>query len=270
MKINNIKFNIRIKGRGKPLIWGHGLTSSMNGEDTMNLFKWGDFSKDIQLIRYDARGHGRTQSTYIPDHYRWQHLAEDMTAIADALHLDMYFAGGQSMGCAAAIYAALRVPHRIKGLVLVTPPTAWEKRKAHSGYYNKMARTGGLLGGRLLAKLVSRRLKNGSPDWLTGAPEQKIKSTVEGLRSINRKTLSALFKGASLTDLPPREVLQALDMPALILAWSGDPGHPLEVAVELNGLLLKSDLVVANEYADVEKWPLLIESFVSGIEWIDY
>lgn len=262
MKINNIKFNIRVQGRGKPLIWGHGLTSSMEGEDALNIFRWSDFPDNIQLIRYDARGHGGTESSYLPDHYHWHNLAEDMTAIADALHLDTYWAGGQSMGCATAIYAALKVPHRIKGLVLATPPIAWEKRKAHFEYYNRMARTGGLLGGRLLARLVDRRLKHTPPGWLAGAPEEKLKRTTEGLKTIGRKTLSILFKGAALTDLPPKKVIQALDIPALILAWAGDPGHPLETAFELNGLLVKSDLVVAKEYADVEKWPLLIEGFV--------
>lgn len=264
MKIDNIKFNIRIRGQGKPFIWGHGLTSSMNGEDALNLFKWGDFSKNIRLIRYDARGHGKTQSTYTPDHYRWRHLAEDMTSIADALHLDAYAAGGQSMGCATAIHAALKVPHRIKGLVLVTPPTAWEKRKAHAAYYYRMARTGGLLGGRLLAALVNRRLKNDPPDWLAGAPETKIRSTAEGLKSIRRKTLSVLFKGAALTDLPPKEAIQSIDIPALILAWTGDQGHPVEIASELNALLPQSCLAVAKKYEDVERWPQLIENFVSG------
>jgi pimeloyl-ACP methyl ester carboxylesterase len=267
MKIDNINFNVRIQGRGTPLIWGHGLASSMKGEDALNLFKWGGFSKNIRLIRYDARGHGKTQSTYAPDHYRWQHLAEDMTAIADALHLDTYAAGGQSMGSATAIHAALKVPHRIKGLVLATPPTAWKKRKAHTSYYYKMARRSGLLGGRLLAGLVNRGLKNAPPDWLAGAPETKIKSTAEGLKSIGRKTLSVLFKGAALTDLPPKEAIQSIDIPALILAWTGDPGHPIEVAVELNELLPNSDLVVAKNYADVQKWSLLIESFISGLQW---
>jgi pimeloyl-ACP methyl ester carboxylesterase len=266
MKINNIKFNIRIQGRGKPLIWGHGLTSSMIGEDALNLFRWGEFSKNMQIIRYDARGHGETESTYLPDHYRWQHLAEDMTAIADALNLDTYSAGGQSMGCATAIHAALKVPHRIKGLVLVTPPTAWEKRKAHAAYYARMARTGGLFGGRLLAGLVNRRLKNNPPDWLAGAPEAKIKSTAVGLKSIRRKTLSVLFKGAALTDLPPREVIQSIDTPVLILAWAGDQGHPVEVADELNALLPRSSLGVAKQYSDIEKWPQRIEDFISGID----
>lgn len=237
----------------------------MDGEDALDIFKWNDFSKEIQVIRYDARGHGGTESSYTPGHYHWQSLADDMTAIADALHVDSYMAGGQSMGCAAAIYAALKVPHRVEGLILVTPPTAWEKRKGKSDSYRKMAKASALLGGKLLAKLVYRRLKNDLPDWLAGAPGEKIRSTMEGLKSMDRKTLSVLYKGAALTDLPPKDIIHAIDIPALILAWTGDPGHPLEIAVELSKLLPRSNLVVAEEYADVEKWPRLMQDFIIDI-----
>ncbi len=41
-----------------------------------------------------------------------------------------FVAGGSSMGCATSIYAALLAPERMKALVLVIPPTAWETRAA--------------------------------------------------------------------------------------------------------------------------------------------
>ena len=181
IEINKVEFSVRISGQGRSFIWGHGLTSSMEGEDAQNIFRWNEFPKTIQLVRYDARGHGATAASKEPHHYHWRSLAEDMTAIADALHIDTFVAGGQSMGCATAIYAALKVPRRIEGLILVTPPTAWEKRKRMSDSYRKMAETSALLGGRLLAKSAIRGLINDPPDWLVGAPEEKLRSTTEGL-----------------------------------------------------------------------------------------
>lgn len=253
-------------GHGKALVWGHGLTSSMAGEDALDIFRWNEFPNNIQLIRYDARGHGETESTYKPEDYRWPQLAEDMAAIADALHLDTYLAGGQSMGCATSIHAALKVPRRVNGLILVNPPTAWEMRKGQTDAYKKMAKAGHFLGGRLLAKIVNRRLRNVLPDWLQGAPEEMAANTVEGLKKMNRRTLSTLFSGAALTDLPPKDVVQSIGIPALILAWTGDPTHPIEIAVELNRLLPQSKLVVAKAYSDVERWPKVIQDFVSGID----
>jgi pimeloyl-ACP methyl ester carboxylesterase len=239
------------------------LTSSMDGEDALDLFGWNEFSSNIQLIRYDARGHGNTAPSYVSAHYHWQSLADDMTAVADALQVDSYMAGGQSMGCATAIYAALKDPRRIRGLVLATPPTAWEKRKAVSVAYRKMAQTDALLGGRQLAELAFRRLRNSPPDWLSGAPDEKIRSTLEGLKTMDCKTLSALYAGAAETDLPPREAILAIDVPALILAWTGDPGHPLEIAVELSQLLPRCNLVVAERFSDIERWPGLMQAFIS-------
>jgi pimeloyl-ACP methyl ester carboxylesterase len=265
VKTGEIEFDVRISGQGRPFIWGHGLTSSMDGEDALDIFKWNDFSNKIRLIRYDARGHGGTAPSYLPDDYHWRCLAEDMTAIADALDMERYMAGGQSMGCATAIYAALKVPHRIEGLVLVTPPTAWEKREAMSGIYRKTAKTSALLGGKLLAKLAFRRLRNDLPDWLAGAPEDKIRSTTKGLAAMGRRTLSVIFQGAALTDLPPKDVIRSIHIPALILAWTGDSGHPVEIAAELNRLLPRSSLVVAKDFSDIEMWPRLMQAFISGI-----
>jgi pimeloyl-ACP methyl ester carboxylesterase len=223
MRINDIGFNVRVSGQGRPFIWGHGLTSSMDGEDALDIFGWNDFANNIQLVRYDARGHGGTESSYIPGHYHWKFLADDMTAIADALHIDMFMAGGQSMGCASAIYAALKAPRRIEGLVLVTPATAWEMRKGVSDSYRKMAKSSALLGGKLLAKMAERRLKSDPPDWLAGAPEETIGNAMIGLKTMDRKTLSVLYEGAALTDLPSKDVIRSIDIPALILAWAQDP-----------------------------------------------
>lgn len=263
VKIDGVEFDVRISGQGRPFIWGHGLTSSMDGEDALDIFKWNDFSNNIRLIRYDARGHGGTAPSCQPDDYHWRSLADDMTAIADALHINRYMAGGQSMGCATAIYAALKVPDRIHGLVLVTPPTAWEKRQAMTAVYRKMAITSALLGGKLLAKLAYRHLRNNLPDCLVGAPDEKIRCTLKGLAAMGRKTLPVLYRGAALTDLPPIDVIRTIDIPALILAWTGDPGHPVEIAAELNRLLPQSKLVVAKEYADIEKWPRVMQAFIS-------
>lgn len=265
MKIKNLEFNLRVSGQGKPFIWGHGLTSSMDGEDALDIFKWKEFAGAVQLIRYDARGHGGTESSYSPGHYHWRSLADDMTAIADALHVDRFAAGGQSMGCATAIYAALKVPHRVESLILATPPTAWERRKHVSELYAQMAKTDALLGGKRLAEMADRRLKHNIPDWLAGAPEEKVGSTTVGLRTMDRRTLPVLYAGAALTDLPPKDALRAMDIPSLILAWTGDPGHPAEIAVELSRLLPHSSLVVAENWPDVEKWPLLMQDFLSDI-----
>ncbi len=237
--------------------------ASIASEDAMDLHDWHNFPKDKQLVRYDARGHGQSEPSPYPADYHWQNLAKDMLAVADHLNLDKFVAGGQSMGCATALYAGFLAPERIKKLILMNPPTAWETRAEQGELYRKMSKLGGLLGGSILAKVMSRKMERLLPAWLIDAKGEKVAGVLEGLKPLKRKTLSSLFKGAALTDFPSREEVTSINIPTLILGWTGDQSHPLESAVELNKLMPKSTLVVAENYSDFETWPQRIRDFIS-------
>jgi pimeloyl-ACP methyl ester carboxylesterase len=264
MKIRNLNFNVKVTGAGSPFVWAHGLMSSMAAEDELNWFQWGTFPQNLKLVRYDARGHGKTQATYRPDDYHWRSLGQDMLAVASAADARYFIAGGASMGCATALYAALQAPERIQGLVLVIPPNVWEKREPQGKEYQRMARIGGLLGGGLLARLSSRRMHEVVPGWLLAEEGEKLAGAREGLRSMSGRALSSVLRGAGLTDLPTREVLAAglRDIPALILTWVDDPTHPVWSAEELSRHLPKSELFVAKGYADFQTIPQRIRRFV--------
>ena len=75
--------------------------------------------------------------------------------------------------------------------------------------------------------------------------------------------LPSLFRGAALSDLPPREALAGIDVPTTILAWIDDPAHPLSTAESLHALLPKSTLTVAHTPADVETWPTVLSEDVA-------
>ena len=117
----------RPSGSGRPFLWAHGLTSSIAAERDGGLFQWED---GVELVRYDARGHGRSPAGSSSADYEWPSLAEDFLAVADSVGFDSMVAGGASMGCATVLYAALAAPSRVDALVLAIPPTAWETRAA--------------------------------------------------------------------------------------------------------------------------------------------
>ena len=54
-----------------PLIWGHGLSSSMESEDELGLIDWEQAAPGRLVVRYDARGHGASGSTPEPSDYVW-------------------------------------------------------------------------------------------------------------------------------------------------------------------------------------------------------
>ncbi len=266
MKIRNLNFNVQTTGSGSgtPLVWAHGLLSSMATEDELDWFKWGAFPPNVKLVRYDARGHGKSQASYKPEDYHWRNLGQDMLAVADGAGERYFIAGGASMGCATALYAALQAPGRIHGLVLLIPPTIWEKRAPQAKEYQRMARIGGLLGGPLLARLTRSRMDEVLPPWMLENKEQMKAGSQTGLKAMQGRTLANLMRGAADTDLPTREVLAAglRDIPALIVTWVDDPTHPVWSAEELQRHLPKSELFVAKGYEDFKTIPQRIRSFI--------
>lgn len=264
MKVNNLEFEVQVRGSGERFIWGHGLSMSIEAEDILDWFQWRDFPKSVQLVRYDARGHGKSEPSRKPEDYHWRNLGNDMLTIADGVGAEKFIAGGSSMGCATALCAAIQAPDRIKALALVIPPTAWETRAAQGAVWNRFAFIGGLLGGKGMGSAMGKNIDRMLPSWLIEAEPEKFEGIVKGMAAQKRIALWNIFKGAGLTDLPPREDFRAIaDIPCQILAWVGDPTHPVSSAEEVHNLLPKSELFVAQGYEDFKTIPQRIRDFVS-------
>lgn len=261
--VNGVNFNVEVTGDGAPVIWGHGLMGSIASENLLEFFDWDLFPKDKMLIRYDARGHGNSDASFSPVDYHWNNLADDMLSILEHLATDKSIVGGQSMGCATAIYAALKSPHKVKALVLMNPPTAWEMREPQWELYRQFSRMGFVLGGGLLAKIMSNRLDRFLPPWFIEENGSNALGVLEGVKPLKRMTLLNLFKGAGLTDLPSPESISSITVPTLVLGWKDDPSHPLDVAESLCESIPNAELVVAENYLDAAHWPKLIREFVA-------
>ncbi|MEY2462589.1 MAG: 3-oxoadipate enol-lactonase [Acidimicrobiaceae bacterium] len=248
-------------GPGRPFVWGHGLTSSMASEDTTNVFDWrGTLGDAWRVVRYDARGHGASGASSDEADYAWPNLALDELGLLDALGLDRVVLGGASMGAATALHAAVLAPERVEKLVLVIPPTAWATRAGQAKLYRAGARTVQLLG--VGAMVTAARLAP-SPaifrNELAGLREAMLTSQ----QGLDRHTLPTVLRGAASSDLPDPDALRALAMPALVLAWDTDPGHPVTTAEQLTDLLPGAELHVAREPAEVVAWPGLVADFLA-------
>lgn len=237
----------------------------MAHEDEVGLFDWSCAEDVARIVRYDARGHGGCECSHFEDRaYRWSSLVDDMLR---APGMGPFVAGGASMGAATALYAAARAPRRIQGLVVVTPPAAWEARHAQAQVYEAAAR------------LVERR---GIPGYLKAIqhvgqarildeelPEAKT-IWLRHLRRMDEKVVPSILRGAASSDLPSRDEIRNLVLPTLILAWTGDPHHPVSTAENLAELMVLSELHVADDLAGVRRWPELVRDFLGGIcQWDD-
>jgi pimeloyl-ACP methyl ester carboxylesterase len=261
-QFNINQFNCSINGKGQTLIWAHGSTGSIQSEDAIGLYAWHRFPKKLQLIRYDAVGHGLSSAGKCVEDYLWPELANDMISIATHFHpTPSLILGGQSMGSATCLFAALKHPHKVKGLILMNPPTAWHARAVQVGVYHKMAKAARIFGGKGLAKINAKHWDKLLPSWLINGHEHSVLGMLDGLKLMTRQTLDHLFRAAALNDLPSKQQLAELTMPTLILAWHGDKTHPIETAIQLHATIPNSTLHIAASIDEVNEWPELISEF---------
>jgi pimeloyl-ACP methyl ester carboxylesterase len=257
--VRDVELAIRQAGEGRTFVWGHHLLGSMAVDDEAHLFDWPDLAGRCRLVRYDARGHGRSGTTRRPADYRWESLALDLLGVAGTVDAEPVVLGGASMGCATAAHAAVLAPERVTGLVLVTPPTAWTTRSGQAAFYRRAAPILGTFGTRPMS-MAARVLP--IPDL----PMLSLgRATLRHLGSADRRVVAAVLRGAAQSDLPPLGALAALRVPALVLAWRGDRSHPLSTATQLAEALPDAELHVARSAKDVRRWSALVGEFLDAV-----
>lgn len=236
---------------GHPVVQLHGLTSSRARDRVLNL-DLGRGLSGTRLLRYDARGHGRSTGRKVPEDYLWPNLAEDLLRL-----LDRWFPGervhgvGPSMGTATLLHAASIEPDRFTGLTLMVPPTAWETRSDQAAIYRAAA---ALIEAEGVEAFLAAAPGSTPPPAAVNAPET--------WPDVADALLPSLLRGAALSDLPAPEAVARIDVPTTILAWTDDPGHPLSTAESLAALLPKATLTVAHTPEDVEAWPEVLRQDV--------
>ncbi|GGL44797.1 alpha/beta hydrolase [Phycicoccus endophyticus] len=242
-----------LSGDAGPLVVQlHGLNSSRERDERIGL-DLGRALRGHRVLRYDARGHGRSSGGTDPRSYTWPRLADDLLALLDVVAPGERVHGlGPSMGSGTLLHAAVRHPERFASLTLAIPPTAWTTRRAQAATYLANAE---LVEREGLAAFVARAEEAGAPPALADAPLTDP--------SVPEELLPTVLRGAAATDLPEPEALRELDVPTLVLAWSDDAGHPLSTAALLHELLDDSRLVVARTPYGIMAWPGLFADHVA-------
>ncbi len=260
IEVRGTRLALDDRGQGRPMLWTHGLTSSMAAEDDAGLFRW-EAGPGVRLVRYDARSHGGSDPTYEDGAHRWDRLALDALAVADALDLDRVVGAGASMGCATMLHAALADPERFEALVLVIPPTAWETRRDQGELYLAAAR---LVENHGVGALVDAYRAAPLPPIAAEAGEAIREASLRHLAAMDPAALPHVLRGAASSDLPAPDALTTLTQPALVLAWAGDPGHPVSTAERLAELLPNASLQVATSVDAVRAWSALVADVASA------
>ncbi len=254
--IRGVQLVFEVSGSGPDLIWGHGLSMNRTSDADLGLLDWGRIP--VTVVRYDARGHGGSESSPELGDYSWSELARDQLALANALGIGDYVAAGASMGCGTALHAAVLGGGRVRALVLALPPTAWEARAGQAEQW-ELAAT--VIEKEGVEALIAARAELDPPDPFVG-DELRREQLAAATRAWDPDRLALVMRGATRANLPDRADIAGIGVPVLILAWTGDPVHPVSTAEELHSLLPDAELHVASTRSDLSTWTTRTRQFL--------
>lgn len=207
---------------------------------------------DYRVIRFDQVGHGLTGPDPRHDYSRSNYVA-DILEVADALGLDRFILGGNSMGGKHALAFAVAHPERVAGLVLVDasggPMLRGEAKKeddSSSGNIGfKIAQTPGI--NLLVEQITPRSLIAQSLDQSVSVKsvvtEEAVDRYWELLRYPGNRRATLKRFGYAYDPLSEAEIAR-IAAPTLILWGEEDRLIPVEAGRWLDLTMPASTLVV--------------------------
>jgi pimeloyl-ACP methyl ester carboxylesterase len=250
-------------GGGLPLILLHGLTATRRYVlmGSRYLARTG-----VELIAYDARGHGASSPAPRSGAYEYVDMVGDLEAVVDAVDGRVVLAGN-SMGAATAAAYALNHRERVSAIVQITPGFAGAGRAD-----DEMGDWTALADG------LARAGVDGFMDAYEPPSEPRFQ---EAALKFTRQRLERHEHPQAVADalrVVPRSVafdgldaLGALEIPALVVGSrdESDPGHPLDLARAYAEHLPSSQLLVEEAGESPIAWQgaqlsRAIESFLRG------
>jgi len=235
MKIhaNSIQINYELTGKtdAAVVMLSHSLACSM----LMWTPQLDSLESHFQVLRYDTRGHGRSQA---PDGaYTLGMLADDAVALLDELEIDRVHFVGLSMGGMIGQCLALDHSRRLNSLALCDT-AAIMPDEVQSVWQERITRAG--------ANGMQSQVHDTLERWFT--PEF-LKQNPPEVDMIHRQILATPVAGyigcsQAIRKLDNLERLPGITHPTLIMVGEDDPGTPVAASEAMHQRIAKSKLVV--------------------------
>ncbi|NNM71715.1 3-oxoadipate enol-lactonase [Enterovirga aerilata] len=194
-------------------------------------------SGEFRCLRYDTRGHGRSETT--PPGFSVDDLAEDLNGLLDGLGIARAHVVGLSLGGMTGQALAVLHPEKVDRLVLVAtaaylpPETLWQERA-------EIVRAKGMAA---LADNVIQR-------WFT-PPEQASQGALATrrilLESIDPQGYANCCLAIGRMDLRPR--IGSIRAPTLVVSGAQDPATPVAMGEEIASLVPGAEFAVVPDAA---------------------
>jgi len=210
------RINVKVEGpENAPVLM---LSNSIASDLSMWDSQASEFARHFRLIRYDRRGHGKSDVPKAP--YSMEAMGRDVLAVLDGLGIKTMNWCGLSMGGMVGQWLGANAPERIEKLILCNThyyyadKTPWDDRI-------KAAREKGMaaLASAFMERWFTKDFRDGHPEVMERMKAAFAATPVEG------------FVGccAAGRDMDHRALLGRIKPPTLIIAGRHDMATPLAV-----------------------------------------
>jgi 3-oxoadipate enol-lactonase len=256
---NGSTFHCRVDGRGPWIMLSHGLATDMSMWDELT-----DVLKDrYRVLRYDARGHGRSEAT--PGDYTLEMLVADAAGILRALGIAQSHFCGLSMGGMVGLGLMLDHPGLLKSAVIAdsrhtTRPDftqAWLARA-------EAVRKGGVEA--IVDSTVER--------WSSAGLAERSPQTIARMQAMIRRTSDDGYRGCAvaLARLSYGHRLGEIDIPTLLICGSEDHGAPPENTRQMHAAIKGSRFVEiphAGHISNIEQPSIFADAVLAFLNDVD-
>ena len=218
---NSIECFYDTVGEGPPILFQHGL----GADRAQGLAAIADVVGH-RVITMDMPGHGETMG--VSGKYGFEAFTDAAIGLMDHLELDEAVAGGISMGSGIALAMALRVPERVRALLLVRP--AWLDENSPSNL--EIIREMGVWMEESGLESARERLLE-HPLYVEAlGTNPSCAASLAGALTTPHAMESAEVLRVMVDDRPIRSMadLARLSQSTLVIGNDGDPLHPAEMA----------------------------------------
>lgn len=202
-----------------------------------NLHMWDGqmaaFKEHFQVLRYDSRGHGKSEAG--PGPYTIEQLGRDVLDLAAKLNIEKFRYCGLSKGGNVGQWLGVNAPEKLEKLVLCNtaswfgPPDLWQARITQ-------VRGNGM--GDIVDNVIER--------WFSQSYIQSKNPEIERIAEMLRTTPAEGYAACceALRDVDLRDDIKSIQTPTFIIAGEVDPATDVSKAEYIHSQIKGSHLEV--------------------------
>ena len=227
---DGVKVYYEVHGQGQPILLSHGYSAtSQMWQGQVEAFP------GYQVIAWDMRGHGQTDSPEDQSLYSEAHTVDDMAAILAECGASKAIIAGLSLGGYMSLAFNVRYPEKVRALMLFDTGPGYKNATAREGWNETSEKRAvafetkgfGAMGGSAEVRVSSHRSADGLARSARGMLAQFDARIIESLPNITVPTL--VLVGANDQPFLGASEYMAAKVPGATKVMIPDAGHSANI-----------------------------------------